>query len=132
MTSPPEPPNSVGHQLAKRREELDLTQGTLAGRVGVTVTAISNAERGRATISRGKRPLWEKALHLKAGTISRAYRDGSPIEALEPVPDDRPYPDPSDPAEVAAWTMDLSESDRRELITMARELAARKRREQSA
>lgn len=132
MSPQSEPPTSVGQQLKDRREALDLTQEALAQSIGITSRSVSATERDETEIRRSKRPIWEKALRLKAGTISRAYRDGSPIETLDSAPEAPPYPDPSNPKEVAAWAMDLSESDRRELIDMARELAARKRREQSA
>ncbi|MFE9296557.1 helix-turn-helix transcriptional regulator [Streptomyces niveus] len=128
MSQDPDPPMPVGEQLKARREALDLTQGGLASRVGVTVTSISSAENGRATISRGKRPLWERALQLKTGTISAAYRDGTPIEPSDPTAGEPPYADMSDAKEAAVWAMDLSVSDRIEIIDAVRARAAQQRR----
>jgi transcriptional regulator with XRE-family HTH domain len=131
MSQTPGPPTGaptpVGEQLKERREELDLTQGGLASLVGVTVTSISSAENGRSTISRGKRPAWERALQLAPGTISRAYKDGTQIEpGAEPA--EPPYADLSDAKEAAVWAMDLPESDRREIIDAVRASTAQKRR----
>lgn len=80
MSTPGTSPAEVGRQLARRREDLDLTQEDLAQRIGVVAKTVSGVERGLSSISRSKRPAWEKALALRAGTISRAYRDGAPIE----------------------------------------------------
>lgn len=134
--TPPEPsPDSVGQQLRDRREYLDLTQESLARRIGITARSISSTERDETEIRRGKRPAWERALHLKPGTINRAYREGTPIEpgAPESTEQERPYPDPASPKEVAVWAMPLSEADRRELIDLVRANEAQKRnRQQSA
>jgi transcriptional regulator with XRE-family HTH domain len=80
----------VGEQLARRREDLDLTQDDLAQRIGVSGRTVSAIERGVNTIQRKNRPSWEKALGLVTGTVSRAYRDGTPIEYAESpaAPDD--------------------------------------------
>lgn len=129
MTTP-ESPASVGQQLKQRRERLDFTQAALAAELGITVNAVSNAERDRSKIIRGKRSGWEKALRLKGGSISRAYTDGTPIEPLEGADSERGYPDPDSPKEVAVWRMTmLSEADRRQLIDdhRARETERRRR-----
>lgn len=73
-------PAAVGRQLAQRRDDMDLTQDQLAERIGVRARTISAIERGTNAIQRGNRPAWEKALGLKAGTISRAYNEGAAIE----------------------------------------------------
>lgn len=124
-------PPSVGSQLARRRKELDIPQGTLAQMASVTVTSISKAENDRVAIRRGKRGDWERALRLKAGTISRAYETGSPIEPLE-APERQvrprgarrgqgaPYADMTDPYERVIWDMKISEADRRTLIDLLR------------
>jgi transcriptional regulator with XRE-family HTH domain len=127
-------PTRVGQQLARRREDLDLTQGAVATEVGITVTSVSSAERGRATISRSKRPLWEQALRLKAGTISRAYRDGADLEpAPPPGPEqERPYADMSDRLERTAWEMPLPVEDRKLIVDMLRQAKAQGRGERSA
>lgn len=127
MSQTPGPPLPVGQQLKERRDQLDLTQGAIANLVGVTVTSVSAAENGRATISRGKRPAWERALDLKPGTISRAYRDGIPIE---PATADTHgvYADLTDPHERAVWEMSISEDDRREMIDILRADRKRQRR----
>lgn len=127
-------PTRVGQQLARRREDLDLTQGAVATEVGITVTSVSSAERGRATISRSKRPLWEQALRLKPGTISRAYRDGTDLElAPEPTPQqEAPYADLSDRLERTAWEMPLSVEDRKLIVDMLREAKAQGRGDRSA
>ncbi|MDN3021572.1 helix-turn-helix transcriptional regulator [Streptomyces sp. S.PB5] len=127
-------PLRVGQQLSGRREDLDLTQGAVAAEVGITVTSVSSAERGRATISRSKRPLWERALRLKPGTISRAYRDGTD---LEPAPEveaqsEAPYADLSDHLERTAWEMPLSVEDRKLIVDMLRQAKAQGRSERSA
>lgn len=127
MSQTPGPPTPVGAQLKERREELDLTQGALAAQVGVTVTTVSSAENGRSTISRGKRPLWERALHLAAGTISGAYKHGTPLEPAETSTAAPPYADMTDPKESAVWAMDLSEADRIEIIDAVRARAAQLR-----
>jgi len=126
MTSPENPPTSVGQQLKARREALDLTQPALAARVGVGPSTISLTERDRTEIQRGKRPLWERALRLQPGTISRAYKDGSPIEPADATTE-TPYADMTNPKEAAVWAMDLSESDRREIIDAVRASAAQQR-----
>ncbi|WP_432156315.1 helix-turn-helix transcriptional regulator [Streptomyces sp. bgisy153] len=125
-------PHRVGLQLARRREDLDLTQDALARQVGISVTSVSSAERGRATISRSKRPLWEQALQLRSGTLTRAYRDGADVEpAPEPEPE-RPYADLSDRLERTAWEMPLSVEDRKMIIDMLRQAKAEGREERSA
>jgi transcriptional regulator with XRE-family HTH domain len=112
-------PTSVGQQLARCREELDLTQEALARRIGIATPTVSVTERGHTEIRLSKRPAWEKALGLKAGTISRAYRDGTPIE-LADITTEPPYADLSDRYERAIWEMALSEDDRRTLIDLLR------------
>jgi len=72
---------AVGQQLQARREDLDLTQGEVGQRVGIRGETVSAIERGRNAISRSKRAAWEVVLRLKPGTITRAYKDGTPIEA---------------------------------------------------
>lgn len=109
---------TVGQQLANRREQLDLTQDALARLIGITAPTVSVTERGHTEISRGKRPAWERALQLKPGTISQAYRDGTPIETADD--DHAPYADLTDPHERAIWEMKLSEDDRRRLIDILR------------
>lgn len=127
MTPTPEPPIPVGQQLRQRREELDLTQEALAQRIGITAATVSVTERGQTEIRRSKRPAWERALQLKAGTISRAYKNGTPLEPAD-SPTEPPYADMSNPKEAAVWAMPLSEADRRELIDLVRQQEARKRR----
>lgn len=75
----------VGQQLARRREELDLTQDDLAKRIGVSGRTVSAIERGMNAIQRKNRSAWETALSLAPGTINRAYRDGTPVEVV-PAP----------------------------------------------
>ena len=123
MTASDDDPTRVGKQLARRREDLDLTQEAVSRQVGITVTSVSAAERGRATISRSKRPLWEQALQLSTGTITRAYRDGSDLEPL-PAPEpqrETPYADMSDRLERTAWEMPLPVEQRQLIIDMLRE-----------
>jgi transcriptional regulator with XRE-family HTH domain len=72
----------VGQQLARRREDLDLTQDDLAKRIGVSGRTISAIERGVNAIQRKNRSAWETALGLVPGTINRAYRDGTPVEVV--------------------------------------------------
>lgn len=120
-------PARVGQQLAGRREELDLTQQTLAARIGITVASVSAAERGRSVIMRGKRAGWEQALHLRPGTLGRAYRDGTDIEVLEMPAAGHPYADLSDRYERAIWEMPLSEADRRTMVDMIREARQQRR-----
>ena len=117
MSTPPPSTPTVGQQLARRREELDLTQDALARLIGVTAPTVSVTERGHTEISRGKRPAWERALRLKPGTISQAYRDGTPVD---PAPDQPPYANLADPHERAIWEMKISEDDRRTLIDILR------------
>jgi transcriptional regulator with XRE-family HTH domain len=117
MSQSDAPPTPVGQQLAARRDELDLTQDALARRIGITAATVSNAERGRTEINRGKRSKWEQALRLKPGTIGRAYRTGTPLERLD---DDPSFADLSDPYERAIWEMDISEDDRRVVIELLR------------
>ncbi|MGW2511305.1 helix-turn-helix domain-containing protein [Streptomyces scopuliridis] len=127
MSPTPDSPTPVGEQLKARREKLDLTQGALASLVGVTVTSISSAENSRSTISRSKRPLWERALQLKPGTISAAYNSGTLLEPAQ-TPVDPPYADMTDAKERAVWEMDLSVADRIEIIDAVRARAAQQRR----
>lgn len=134
MNASDDAPLRVGQQLASRREELDLTQGALSGLIGITVTSVSAAERGRATISRSKRSLWEQALRLKPGTISRAYRDGTALEPA-PIPEaqpEPPYADMADRLERTAWEMPIGVAERKLIIDMLREAKAQGRRERSA
>lgn len=126
MSSPPAP-TTVGQQLADRRERLDLTQDALARLIGVTAPTISVTERGHTEIRRSKRPAWERALQLKSGTISQAYRDGTPIEDA-PASDDTPYADLADPHERAIWEMNISEDDKRTLIDILRSDRQQQRR----
>lgn len=119
MSQNPEPPDSVGQQLRRRRESLDLTQPALAGRIGIDPSTVSATERDKTEIQRGKRAAWEKALNLKPGTITRAYADATPIEPAD-TPSEPPYADLSDPHERAIWEMNISESDRRDMIRLVR------------
>jgi transcriptional regulator with XRE-family HTH domain len=123
MSQTPDPPAPVGQQLRARREELDLTQGALAKRIGIDASTVSVTERDRTEIQRSRRVAWERALGLVAGTISRSYKDGTPLEPAETTAEP-PYADLSDPKESAVWAMDLSESDRREIIDAVRARAA--------
>jgi transcriptional regulator with XRE-family HTH domain len=119
MSPTPDAPTPVGQQLAERRDELDLTQETLARRIGITSATVSATERGKTEISRTKRPSWEQALNLKPGTIARAYRDGTRIEPA-PATDPAPYANLADSHERAIWEMNISEDDRRTLIDILR------------
>lgn len=123
------PPTPVGQQLAARRDDLDLTQDALARRIGVTSRTVSNAERDRAEIGRGKRSKWEQALRLKPGTIGRAYRTGS---ALEPLDDEEAFADLSDRYERAVWELDIGEDDRKTIISLMRQKSAEEAGERSA
>lgn len=127
MTSP-DTPTSVGQQLSARREELDLTQQAVATSVGVTVNSVSAAENDRATISRGKRPGWERALGLEPGTIHRAYTQGTDLEFAEPRPRPEVYADLTDRYEAAVWAIAVSEEDRIIIIDLLREAKAEERR----
>ena len=129
MSEPePDTPTKVGQQLAARREELDLTQAVLAARIGITTTSVGAAERGRSAIIRSKRAAWERALHLRPGTLSRAYREGADLEPLDTPTAEQPYADLSDRYERAVWEMtQLSEADRKEMIDMLREGKERRR-----
>lgn len=121
MSPTPDAPTPVGQQLADRRDELDLTQETLARRIGITSATVSATERGKTEISRSKRAAWEQALNLKPGTIARAYRDGNRIEtAPAAAPEPTVYANLADPHERAIWEMNLSEDDRRTLIDILR------------
>ncbi|MFI6337803.1 helix-turn-helix domain-containing protein [Streptomyces sp. NPDC050535] len=125
MTPSDDAPHQVGQQLARRREDLDLTQDAVSRLIGITVTSVSSAERGRATISRSKRATWEQALQLKPGTLTRAYRDGSDLEPLPPPEPERPYADMSDQLERTAWEMPIDVEHRRLIVDMLREAKAR-------
>lgn len=129
MSQTPERPHSVGQQLRSRRQALDLTQPALAQRVGIDPSTVSTTERGLTEIQRGKRAAWEKALDLRPGTISQAYRDGTPIEAAPaPAPDPSVYADLTNPDERAVWELKIPESDRREMIDIVRRNRDRRRR----
>lgn len=118
MSPPGDAPTTVGQQIATRREELDLTQDTLARRIGITAATVSNTERGRTEITRSKRSKWEQALRLVPGTISQAYKSGSSLVALD---EDAGFQvDMSDPYERAIWEMDIDEDDRRTVIDLLR------------
>lgn len=118
----PENTTEVGRQLATRREALDLTQQLVAADIGITVNSVSAAENGRTGITRSRRPLWERALRLKTGTISRAYTTGAALEPADAPSDQGPpgYADMSDPYERAIWDMDIPEEQRRDIIDMLR------------
>lgn len=121
-------PPLVGQQLAKRRDQLDMTQELLARRIGITSATVSATERGKTVISRSKRPAWEQALRLRSGTIGRAYREGSRIEPLDEGPPAEPYADLSDPHERVIWERtSMSEEDRRDMIDMIRVVKAQPR-----
>jgi DNA-binding XRE family transcriptional regulator len=117
MKEPDTTPARVGQQLAKRREDLDLTQEDLGQRIGITSFAVSAAERGRNAIRRSKRADWERALSLRSGTISRAYRDGTDLE-LGPAP-------VVDESLTSAESVVVEEEDPQQLMAEARESIAR-------
>ncbi|MET9089650.1 helix-turn-helix transcriptional regulator [Streptomyces sp. NPDC004237] len=118
----------VGEQLARRREELDLTQEVLARRIGISTPTVSVTERGHTQIRVSKRSSWESALGLKAGTIGRAYRDGTPIElAQTDAPPGAPYADLTDRLERTAWEMPLPVEERKLIVDMLREAKAQGR-----
>jgi transcriptional regulator with XRE-family HTH domain len=133
MSQSPDPA-SVGQQLARRREELDLTQEALARRIGISTPTVSVTERGHTQIRVSKRTGWENALGLKAGTISRAYRDGTPIEIADELkePRDLPYADMSDRLERTAWEMPLELDQRKLIIDMLREAKRQGRQDRGA
>ncbi len=120
MSESPAGTPPVGEQLARHREQLDLTQGALAQMIGISVTSVSSAENGRSTIRRGKRSDWEQALRLRPGTLSRAYERGSPLEALDPPTEASLTPDLADARERTIWDMNISESDRLTMINLLR------------
>lgn len=122
MSQTPVPPTSVGQQLRARREDLDLTQGALAKLIGIDASTVSVTERDRTEIQRSRRAAWERALQLAPGSISRAYKDGVPLETAQTA--DPPYADMSNPKEAAVWAMELPESDRIEIIDAVRARAA--------
>lgn len=112
---------TVGRQLAARRTALDLTQQLAADRIGIRPTAVSAAERGLNQIQRSRRTDWERALRLKAGTISRAYAIGADLEPADTTDQGPPaYADLSDPYERAIWEMEIPEDQRRDIIDMLR------------
>ena len=113
----------VGRQLARRREDLDFTQEGLAKRIGVAARTVSAVERGVNVIRLGKRPMWEEALRLRAGTISRAYRDGSAIEPTSTTSE----PEPSEPGEtpMEEWTLEDTRAAIADLQRKVQELEAR-------
>jgi DNA-binding XRE family transcriptional regulator len=86
----------VGQQLARRREDLDLTQDDLAKRIGVSGRTVSAIERGVNAIQRKNRSAWETALGLAPGTINRAYRDGTAVEVALAPPTEEPRVTPND------------------------------------
>ncbi|GAB3118014.1 hypothetical protein GCM10027160_29460 [Streptomyces calidiresistens] len=116
-------PARVGRALARRREDLDLTQEALARAIGITPATVSVTERGKTRIRRSKRSAWERALGLRAGTITRAYERDEELEAeTERAATPQPYADMSDRLERAIWMMQqVSESDRKVLIDILRE-----------
>lgn len=120
MSESPAGTPPVGEQLARHREQLDLTQGALAQMIGISVTSVSAAENGRSTIRRGKRSEWERALRLRPGSLSRAYEQGAPLEALDTPTEAPPTPDLADPRERTIWDMKISEEDRRVMINLLR------------
>jgi transcriptional regulator with XRE-family HTH domain len=126
MSQTPDPA-AVGQQLASRREELDLTQEALARRIGISTPTVSVTERGHTRIRVSKRSAWEGALGLKAGTISRAYRDGTALELADPAEEQgsEPYADMSDRLERTAWEMPLDIEQRKLIVDMLREAKAR-------
>ncbi|MGW6603293.1 hypothetical protein [Streptomyces sp. NPDC055036] len=128
MSQTPALPTSVGQQLRARRVQLDLTQGALAGLIGIDSSTVSVTERDRTEIQRSKRAAWERALRLRAGTISAAYTQGTPLEPADTTASEQPYADMTDPKEAAVWAMDLSEADRIEIIDAVRARAAQQRR----
>jgi transcriptional regulator with XRE-family HTH domain len=111
-------PPPVGQQLAARREALDLSQEALARRIGITSATVSSTERGITEPRRSKRAIWEHSLRLKPGTISRAYASGGVIEPLDE--DVVAYANLGDRYERAIWEMNISESDRRNIIDLLR------------
>ncbi|GHI91686.1 helix-turn-helix domain-containing protein [Streptomyces olivaceus] len=109
---------TVGQQLARRRKQLDLTQQMAAERIGITSTTVSAVERGLNEIQRSKRADWERGLDLAAGSITRSYEDGAPLQPAAPA---RATPAPSsDPDEKVVWDMNIPESYRRDIIEILR------------
>lgn len=131
MSQPPDPPTSVGQQLRRRREALDLTQGALAKIIGIDASTVSVTERDRTEIQRSRRQAWERALRLKPGSITRAYTGAGDLEP-DDAPAEPPYADMTDPKEAAVWAMDLPESDRREIIDAVRARASQQRQRRRA
>ncbi|MCW5252248.1 helix-turn-helix transcriptional regulator [Streptomyces sp. SHP 1-2] len=110
--------SAVGQQLAARRKQLDYTQQMAADRIGITPTTVSAVERGLNEIQRSKRADWERGLDLIAGTITRAYETGAPLQAAEPLPQDAPQL--TDPDERLIWQMNIPERHRRDIIEILR------------
>lgn len=83
----------VGRWLSQRRDEMNLTVQALAAMLDVHRTTVTNAETGRVVPHLKSR--WEDALRLSRGSLTRAYLDGTPLEALpdgqEPEPRVRAY-----------------------------------------
>lgn len=138
MTEPDASPIEVGRQLQQRREDLDLTQQALAQRLGIAPRTVSAAERGLNQITKSRRSDWETELGLMPGTISRAYRDGTPIEVASGPPAGSPPDRPARDAEterrrfakeVAAELAADLQSGLEEMIVRRLEEEDRRRRE---
>ena len=76
----------VGTQLKIARANLGLTIPQAAASAGISPRTLSGAESGTSEISDTKRPGVEQALMLRAGSLTLAYRDGTPLVTAEPAP----------------------------------------------
>lgn len=118
--------DEVGRQLRQRREDLGLTQQDVAKALGITTRTIQLAEHGRTTIRLGKREAWEQILYLQRGAISRAYRDGAPLETIDIVGVPELGPEEWSDFEWFVYSEpDIDEDARRRLVDTYREAKGR-------
>lgn len=116
----------IDHAMNARRLDLRLKWKDVTARAGISPQTLSKI-RTLGTV--GVNPLIiakvEDALRWESGSL-QALTDGGTPTPKRPAEQDI-YADMTNPKEAAVWAMDLSESDRREIIDDVRARAAQQR-----
>ena len=86
-TTTPERRRRTGEWIRDRRIELSQTLADMARVAGVSKNTLGNAERGDTAIQPLKRPLVERALGWKLGSLKASYERGEQPELAEVEPD---------------------------------------------
>ena len=79
---------NLGRAVRQRRTDIDLTQGVLAERIGLSRASIANIEAGEQAVSVTVLLSLAAALRITAETLVAAARDGEPLAPRRELSDE--------------------------------------------